>query len=233
LLDVEGTTSAVSFVYDVLFPYARGQAETFLREHWTHAPLKRALELMAQDAGQPSLGAWVDLNSPATAQATILAEVHRLMDADVKATGLKELQGLIWTIGYKSGQLKSHVFDDLPPALMRWTANDLDVRIYSSGSITAQKLFFAHTEHGNLLPFLSGHYDTTTGPKREAGSYHKIAADFNLPPEQILFLSDVVEELDAAHSAGLQTCLIERPGNAVAPAGHTHATSTTFDQIAN
>ena len=113
------------------------------------------------------------------------------MDGDVKATGLKELQGLIWQEGYAAGRLQSHVYPDVPPALRRWAEAGLDLRIYSSGSVAAQKVFFAHTEAGDLLGLFRGHYDTTTGPKREAESYRRIAADMKMPPSAILFLSDV------------------------------------------
>jgi enolase-phosphatase E1 len=119
----------------------------------------------------------------------------------------------------------------VPPALRRWKEAGIDTRIYSSGSIQAQRLFFGHTSAGNLLPLLSGHYDTTTGPKKEAGSYHKITHEFGLPPETILFISDVVAELDAARDAGLQTALALRPGNASVPAGHGHQQIRSFDEV--
>src|SRR5262249_52930599 len=160
----------------------------------------------------------------------VCKEVTRLMDADAKATGLKQLQGLIWQRGFESGELKAHVFDDVPPALTAWNAAGKDVRIYSSGSVQAQKLFFGHTIAGNLLPQFRGHYDTTTGPKKEADSYRRIAADFKLPPSDILFLSDIVAELDAARAAGLKTALCIRPGNAPAQnsAGEPHPAIENF-----
>ena len=136
------------------------------------------------------------------------------MDGDVKATGLKELQGLIWQEGYAAGRLTSHVYPDVPPALRRWAEQGLDLRIFSSGSVAAQKVFFAHTDAGDLLPLFHGHYDTTTGPKREAESYRRIAADMKLPTSAILFLSDVVQELDAAAEAGCERPWSVRPGNA-------------------
>jgi enolase-phosphatase E1 len=121
---------------------------------------------------------------------------------------------LIWHSGFESGELKAHVYDDVPPALVAWNAVGKDVRIYSSGSVQAQKLFFGHTIAGNLLSQFRGHYDTTTGPKKDASSYQKIAADFQLPAGEVLFLSDIVAELDAARSAGMQAALVIRPGNA-------------------
>jgi enolase-phosphatase E1 len=159
--------------------------------------------------------------------------VLRLMDADAKATGLKQLQGLIWKSGFESGELKAHVYEDVPPALESWTAAGKDVRIYSSGSVQAQRLFFGHTIAGDLLPRFRGHYDTTTGPKKEAESYRKIAAAFGLPLTAILFLSDIVTELDAAREAGLATALVVRPGNAAGQncTGEAHAQIADFSQI--
>jgi enolase-phosphatase E1 len=163
--------------------------------------------------------------------APLVREVNRLMDADVKATGLKELQGLIWQQGYLGGLLTSHVYPDVEPALRQWVKQGLDVRVYSSGSVGAQRLFFAHTEAGNLLPLLRGHYDTTTGAKREPASYRKIVTDMALSPDQVLFLSDVVPELDAAAATGLRTAFVVRPGNPPMPDKHPHPVVTNFTQI--
>lgn len=233
LLDIEGTTSSIRFVYDVLFPFVRQRLTAFLDLHWDDADIRAACERVAQDAGGKSLADWCGATADRnTMQRQVTAEVLRLMDGDVKATGLKELQGLIWREGYDSGTLVSHVYADLPPALADWQRRGIDVRIYSSGSIAAQKLFFAHTEHGNLLPFFRGHYDTTTGPKREAESYRIIAAAMNLPPESILFCSDIPAELDAAHTAGMQTRLVMRPGNAPVDDSVSHARIMSFAEIA-
>ena len=221
LLDIEGTTSSVSFVYDVMFPFVRRELDRCLAAHWGQPPLAAACRQVARDASQDSRGddrGWVR------------GEVLRLMDGDVKATGLKQLQGLIWEDGFHSGELKAHLYDDVPPALREWHGRGISLRIYSSGSIQAQKLFFGHTIAGNLLPLLSGHYDTTTGPKKEASSYRTIAADFGLAPAEILFLSDVAAELDAARAAGIQTALVRREGNAPAAAGQ-HPELTSFAQI--
>ena len=166
-----------------------------------------------------------------TGLAPLCKEVLRLMDGDVKATGLKELQGLIWQQGYDSGRLTSHVYPDVPAALERWAQRGLDVRIYSSGSVGAQKVFFAHTCVGDLLPRLRGHYDTNVGPKREAASYRKIVADMGLSSADVLFLSDVVQELDAAAAAGLRTALVVRPGNQPVPDKQPHPIVTDFGQI--
>lgn len=219
LLDIEGTTSSVRFVYDVLFPYAKTHAAEFLDRRWGTPEVAAACELICQNAG------WCSFD-----MAAILKEVDRLMAADAKATGLKALQGLIWEEGYARGELKSHVYPDVPPALEKWTTAGLDVRIYSSGSVAAQKSFFKNTELGDLLGFFRGHYDTTTGGKREAPSYTRIASDMGLSPGQVLFLSDVPAELDAAALAGMRTGLLIRPGNAPVGDG-PHARYMTFEQI--
>lgn len=222
LFDVEGTTSAVAYVYDVMFPFARKGLSDFLAERWDDPSLDGVKQQFAQDAGTKAF---------ATPDA-LLAEAVRLMDNDVKATGLKQLQGLIWEAGFKSGELRAHVFDDVPPALAAWCDAGIDLRVYSSGSIHAQKLFFGHTEAGDLLSHFSGHYDTTTGPKREAASYAAIAEDWGLPAGEILFLSDVTEELNAARDAGMQTALVNRPGNAEPTSVEPpHEAIESFDEI--
>lgn len=234
LLDIEGTTSSVSFVYDVMFPFVRREVVAFLQENWCSHDVAAACDQIAGDAGYESLAAWAataSASDPTSQQRLVIDDVTRLMDGDVKATGLKLLQGLIWESGFQSGELKAHVYDDVPPALWRWKEQGIDIRIYSSGSIQAQKLFFGHTIADDLLPLFSGHYDTTTGSKKESRSYQKIARDFHLPPADILFVSDVVAELDAARAAGLQTALALRPGNAPAAAGHGHQEIRSFGEV--
>jgi len=203
LLDIEGTTSAIAFVYDVLFPYARAHLGAFLATHFD-APEVRA------DVAR--LG---DGHAATAAEATALALA--LMDADVKDTGLKALQGRVWVAGYADGQLRGHVFDDVPAVLRATAESGCPVYLYSSGSIAAQRLLFAHTAHGDLTPWLSGYFDTTTGPKRVPGSYAAIAAAIALPPGRLRFVTDVVDEAHAAAAAGLQVALSRRPGNPAPP----------------
>src|SRR5262245_35928769 len=210
-----------------MFPYVRKHLTFEVFSNWMEPEYIEAFHSIARDAGHESLDAWLKKEgltreNPLRAAEVVCNEVTRLMDGDAKATGLKQLQGLIWQSGFESGELKAHVYEDVPPALAAWQAAGKDVRIYSSGSVQAQNLFFGHTIAGNLLPYFHGHYDTTTGPKKEASSYQKIAKDFALPPGEILFLSDVVAELDAARAAGMQTGMVVRPGNAATPAGHGH-----------
>ncbi len=232
LLDIEGTTSSVSFVYDRMFPFVRRELDKYLCANWNSAALNEVCDLIAKDAGYESFVAWcgneIEVSKP---RQLLRKEVLRLMDGDVKATGLKALQGLIWRSGFESGEMRAHVYDDVLPAIQAWDDTGCDVRIFSSGSIAAQKLFFGHTVVGNMLHLFRGHYDTTIGPKKEAASYGAITKDFGLPPSQILFLSDVPIELEAARAAGMQTCLCKRPGNAKVPAGHGHPEITSFDQI--
>jgi enolase-phosphatase E1 len=236
LLDIEGTTSSVSFVYDVMFPYVRKHLTFEVFSNWLEPEYIEAFHAIARDAGHDSLDAWLKTKgltreNPLRAAEVVCGEVTLLMDSDAKATGLKQLQGLVWQSGFESGELKAHVYDDVPSALTAWNAAGKDVRIYSSGSIQAQKLFFGHTISGNLLSQFRGHYDTTTGPKKEAESYRKIAAEFASPPMEILFLSDIVAELDAARTAGLHTGLVVRPGNAAASLDHGHSVLENFAQL--
>jgi len=228
LLDIEGTVSPLAFVHEVMFPYARTRLVSHLAAHWNEPAVQAAVEQMASDAGHASLASWC----PAQAEAAAFAaeEARKLMDADVKATGLKMLQGLIWEQGFRDRALRSTLFDDVPAALQAWHAAGIDLRIYSSGSVHAQKLFFAHTEAGDLTPLFSGYYDTTIGSKREAESYCRIAKNCQTTTESILFISDVAAELDAAHEAGLQTMLAIRPGN-VLPSKHDHRIIRSFRDI--
>ena len=191
LLDIEGTTSSISFVTDVLFPFARKHLATYVAAH----PAEVA-PILADVPGDDKV-------------ATLL----EWMDEDRKATPLKTLQGLIWAIGYATGDLDGHVYSDTPEAMRRWKGKGIGVHIYSSGSIAAQRLIFGNSLAGNLTPLIGRYFDTTTGPKREAGSYTQIAAALDLPPEDVLFVSDVQEEIDAARDAGMAALLIDRSGD--------------------
>jgi enolase-phosphatase E1 len=226
LLDVEGTTSSISFVYDVLFAHAKAHVGEFLAANRADPRVRAAAAGIAATAGLPP----GDVDTPESITRIALAAID-LMNRDVKDTALKALQGMIWRSGFESGAVVSHVFDDVPPALAQWADSGLDVRIYSSGSIEAQQLFFAHTAAGDLTPLLRGHYDTTTGPKREAASYAAIAADMGLEPRQILFVSDVGAELDAARQAGMATALAVRPGNRDAGGLFAHEPIASFAEI--
>jgi enolase-phosphatase E1 len=236
LLDIEGTTSSISFVYDVMFPFVREQLMQFLERNWNSATLNACLDRLALDIGHTDRQSWLGELSESESRSSnqqfqIQQAVHRLMDADAKVTGLKQLQGLIWESGFKSGQLIGHLFEEVGQSIHAWASQGIDVRIYSSGSIAAQQLFFGHSDAGNLLPQIRGHYDTTLGGKQSPESYQKIATDIELLPEQILFISDVVAELSAAKTAGMQTLLSIRPGNKPVPPDHGFTSVTDFRLI--
>ena len=167
LLDIEGTTTSISFVYDVLFPYAASRLPTFIRERWSDPAVVAARALVLADATAEEL--------QLAPEESVLAVLRRHMAGDVKAKGLKTLQGLVWQEGYESGAVQGHLYPDVPLALARWKAAGLPVAIYSSGSILSQQLLFRHSIAGDLTRLLAGHFDTTIGPKREAASYRAIA----------------------------------------------------------
>lgn len=222
LIDVEGTTSSIRFVHDVLFPYARERLPEFVAAHRAEPAVSAEIErarVSLREAGRPH-----------DTEADVVAGLVRYIDEDVKDTALKALQGMIWRSGYETGAYRAHVYDEVPAALERWRQAGLRLSIYSSGSVGAQKLFFAYTEAGDLTPHLFEHFDTTTGPKREADSYRKIADRLGRRPDAILFLSDVGAELDAAAEAGLLTCQLVRPGTD--PVGG-HPTAPDFDAVEN
>ena len=156
------------------------------------------------------------------------AEVlERWIAEDRKVTPLKTLQGMIWAQGYAAGELEGHVYADTPPALRRWHGQGLRLYVYSSGSVEAQKLIFGHTQAGDLTPLFSGYFDTRVGGKREADSYRAILASIGMPGDEVLFLSDIGEELDAAREAGMRTVQLLRDGKARPSAAHQHATDFT------
>jgi enolase-phosphatase E1 len=231
LLDIEGTVSPLAFVHDVLFPFARREVGDFLTRHQTSPEVLRALEQIARDSGpgSNSEGDRTNLESESE-RAAWVTRIHALMDADAKQTGLKWLQGLIWDEGYQSGELKSVLFSDAVESIRAWHRSGLRLHIYSSGSIAAQRLFFAYSDSGDWTGCLEGYHDTTTGPKRAVASYQAIVAGAGLPANEILFLSDITEELDAALEAGCQTAWVVRPGN---KPGQTdrHPTIRSFAEI--
>lgn len=205
VLDIEGTITPITFVHDVLFAFARTHLAAFLAAQGAAHAAPLAAEYAADRDRPPAF-------EP-------LGYVRWLMDRDRKSTALKALQGEIWRGGYASGELRSIVYDDVPPALAAWRAAGIAIAIYSSGSIEAQRLLLGHTDHGDLTPLVDRYFDTTTGPKRAAASYARIAGDLGRAPDRIVFVSDVGEELVAAREEGLTGVLSLRPGNApVAPA---------------
>lgn len=212
LLDIEGTTASVDFVHDVMFPFVTRNLSSFLDSTWGQAETIAACERIAKDAGFESLEAWQKATGKGPRE-LVEVQIAELMRGDVKATGLKAMQGLVWQAGFDSGELIAPIYEDVLPQLELWRQAGIDIRIYSSGSIAAQKLFFGHTQNGNVLACFSGHYDTTIGGKKDSESYQKIAADIGVKPADILFVSDLEGELEAARAAGVQVAAAIRPGN--------------------
>lgn len=234
LLDIEGTTTPIDFVYGTLFPFARARVEEFISRHSESPDVCEDIEALrhqrAAEAEEISdLPPWQDDSAEARRQ-SVVAYLHWLMDHDRKFTALKSLQGKIWEAGYLSGELRGLVYADVRPAFARWRAQNKDICIFSSGSVLAQKLLFANSTAGDLTPFLRAYFDTSTGPKQDQQSYRRIAAALGLPPREILFVSDVVQELDAARRAGMETLLCLRPG-ASAPGNVPHPIIHSFDEV--
>jgi enolase-phosphatase E1 len=231
LLDIEGTTTSIEFVHQKLFPYARARVQDFLSQHAAEPDVRADVRLLAAEyAAEPpaaDLPSWKtgDLLGSATAY------VYWLMDRDRKSTGLKSLQGKIWDEGYRRGELRGRgeVYADVRPALERWHGQGKDIAIFSSGSVQAQQNLFANTTAGDLTSYLSGYFDTTTGSKREPASYRRIATELGRAPREVLFVSDITAELDAARGAGMQTVLCVR-GAEPANAGD-HAIIHTFEEL--
>jgi enolase-phosphatase E1 len=217
LTDIEGTTSSLSFVKDELFPYARRKLAEFVRAHRGDPQVVHILEETAKQADKP-----LD-------EEDAIALLIQWSDADRKFTPLKALQGLIWEAGYREGALRGHIYEDAARRLRAWHGAGIRLYVYSSGSVHAQKLLFGHTAHGDLTPLFSGYFDTRSGAKQEMDSYRRIADEIGLPPGRILFLSDTLAELDAARTAGLQTCYLARDGEATLQSAHQPVRS--FDAI--
>lgn len=234
LLDIEGTTTPIDFVYSVLFPYARARVQSFLAEHIsdeaTQDDIAGFRHEHAEDVKQKSEPPPLRDQYEKTLIESITAYVHWLMDQDRKSTPLKSLQGRIWEAGYHLGELQSQIFDDVPRALRRLREQQKEICIYSSGSVLAQKLLFAHTEAGDLTSLIRDYFDTNVGAKRDAASYQRIAQLLACAPSEIVFISDVVAELDAARSAEFQTLLCERPGNHAQPVS-SHNAIRTLDEL--
>ncbi len=215
--DIEGTTTDIAFVHKVLFPYAREALPDFVRSQ-AHSPQVAAdLTATAQLAEKP--------DADREELITILLD---WIDQDRKATPLKSLQGKIWQAGYENGDFQGHIYPDAQRELTRWHAQGALLGVYSSGSIAAQQLLFGHSDFGDMRPLFQAWFDTTTGAKREVASYRKIAQTLALQPSDIVFLSDVTEELDAAREAGLQTIHLVRDGSI---ARTDHEAVTRFDDI--
>jgi enolase-phosphatase E1 len=225
LTDIEGTTSSISFVKDVLFPYARRELPNFVREHAHDPKVRHWLDLVQLELG----------NEIFSDEHLIETLIHWI-DVDRKHTALKALQGMVWVAGYREGDYAAHVYEDASVMLKKWHQAGHKIYVYSSGSVPAQKLFFKYSAAGDLTELFSGHFDTEIGGKREADSYRNIATALHAEATDIIFLSDIVEELDAAREAGMQTVLLDRIEDYPSPRlddeqSHQHVRVTRFDEI--
>ncbi len=224
LTDIEGTTSSISFVKQVLFPYARRELPNFVREH----------------ANDPKVRHWLDqvqleLGSEFFNDEHLIETLINWIDSDRKHTALKALQGMIWVAGYRDGDYAAHIYPDAAEMLKLWHEAGHKIYVYSSGSVPSQKLFFGHTSEGNLTSVFSGYFDTEMGAKRDPESYRRITAAIEENPSDIIFLSDIVEELDAAREAGMDTVLLDRlsdyPNPRLDEAAHGHQRVESFRDI--
>ena len=222
LTDIEGTTSSISFVKDVLFPYARRALPGFVAGHGKDPEVRRWLDQVAAETG-------------VCRDEMIVETLQGWIEMDRKHTALKALQGMIWKDGYGQADFTAHVYPDAVEALRKWHADGHSINVYSSGSVPAQRLFFGHSDAGDLTGMVSNWFDTEYGGKREADSYRRIVQALDVPAAQVLFLSDVVEELDAAREAGLDTVLVDRrqdyPTPRTGEATHGHARVEDFSAI--
>lgn len=220
IVDVEGTTTTIAFVHDVLFPYADRELDRYVAAHRNEPEVAEAMREAARLAGQPGAD-----------DAAVLAHLHSWIAEDRKATPLKTLQGLIWAEGYEATAIRGHVYPDAADGLRRWHAAGLRLYVYSSGSIAAQRVLFGNSDQGDLSALFSGNFDTTIGSKREAGSYRAIVAEIGVPAAETVFLSDVDAELDAARGAGLQTVRLMRPADTPSGATSAYPSATSFSEL--
>ena len=224
LLDIEGTTTPISFVHDVLFPYARLHVATYLERHSDSAEVIADLKLLAEEHA-------ADISAGHAPPPLVEQYVYWLIDRDRKSTALKSLQGKIWEDGYNDRSLRAPVFADVRPAIERWQAAGMSVNIFSSGSVLAQKLLFAHTDAGDVTTLINSYFDTKVGKKTDVESYQQISTTLAVATNEIHFISDVTAELDAAASAGMHTTLSIRPGNHEQEFTSRHPAIHSFDEI--
>ncbi|XP_075854711.1 enolase-phosphatase E1 isoform X2 [Microcebus murinus] len=223
LLDVEGTTTPIAFVQDILFPYIKENVKEYLQTHWEEEECQQDVSLLRKQAEEDAhLDGAVPIpgasgNGAQDPQRTIQAVVDNVcwqMSLDRKTTALKQLQGHMWRAAFAAGRMKAEFFADVVPAVRKWREAGMKVYIYSSGSVEAQKLLFGHSTDGDILGLVDGHFDTKVGHKVESESYRKIADSIGCSPNNILFLTDVTPEASAAEAAGVHVAVVVRPGNA-------------------
>lgn len=220
LTDVEGTTTSISFVHEVLFPFAKKRLKDFIAENPTRPDVLESLKQTKATV--------LEENQKIINDEQAVDQLLTWISEDRKHPALKSLQGHIWEEGYTSGSIKGHVYEDVPKALKKWSEAGFKLGVYSSGSVKAQHLIFEFSTAGNLRSYFSNHFDTAVGHKREKQSYENIAQQLKLPTDQILFLSDIKEELDAARDAGMKTIQLVRLDNVIL-GSHTQVKS--FSEI--
>ncbi|MGQ9864688.1 MAG: acireductone synthase [Pseudanabaenaceae cyanobacterium] len=220
LLDIEGTTTPMDYVFGVLFPFAADRLPGFLRERGKEPAVQQDLQALRREWETTETGEWPGA----------LPYLQMLMAADRKSTALKSLQGKVWEEGYRAGTLQSTVFGDVAPALARWHGQGKTIAIFSSGSTQAQELLFRYSQAGDLTPYIRAYFDTRTGPKNQAESYWAIAQALQVRPVDILFVSDAIAELVAAAAAGCGVRWSVRPGNRPVPP-HDFVAIQNFDDL--
>nr|XP_039273732.1 enolase-phosphatase E1-like isoform X1 [Styela clava] len=218
VVDIEGTTTPITFVTEVLFPYIKENIKTYLTKNWNEKELLddyEALRALAESDRQSEIEdvPLIPSHDEKGAQESVVKNVLWQMSKDRKSTALKQLQGHMWQSAYANGLIKGDVYEDVPSTLKSLKTDGKSLFVYSSGSIKAQKLLFGHSNRGDLCPLFSGYFDTNVGAKKEASSYIKISDSIGENPENIIFLTDVLAEAEAATTAGMNACIVLRPGN--------------------
>src|SRR5262245_36332289 len=235
LLDIEGTTTPISFVHEVLFSYARKHVGDYLAAHFAEEEVRvDVAELRKEHAVdfEQGLHPPVLTDQPISSAIDSLTKyIHWLIDRDRKSRPLKSLQGRIWEDGYFDGSLKAQVYADVIPALSSWHQGGLTINIFSSGSKLAQQLLFSHTERGDLTRFIDKYFDTTIGPKTDSSSYQRIASSLVMPESEILFVSDSLPELNAARAAGMETSWCVRSDDVRTESAGGHQVVRSFDEL--
>src|SRR5919205_658993 len=220
VVDLEGTTSAAGFILGDLYDYARPRLLSWLQEHANDADIQQARRQAIEEAGLPE-------------DEDVVAALHGFMDRDIKSTPLKTLQGQIWAEGFRRGEISSHFFDDVIPKLRAWHAAGIQIACFSSGSVTSQRPWFEHSPAGDLTPLVIAYFDTVNaGPKKEAASYQKIAAELGRSPQELVFFTDHPDEVVAAREAGWQVVAFSRPGEPWFGADHGDVpVVSSFDEV--
>lgn len=229
LLDIEGTTTPIDFVHQTLFPFAKAKITDYVCDNISQ--LTNEIRQLKTEYKTDFTNQIYGRNFDEKSAESVAEYLKFLIEVDRKSTPLKSIQGKIWQEGYESGELKSVMFEDIPRAFERWYKKGKTIAIYSSGSVLAQKLIFQYSNYGDLSKYISAYFDTEIGHKREKQSYEKIAEKLQNRKHEILFISDVLEEIEAAHATGIDTILADREGNAPISKKHSFQVIQSFDAV--